>query len=579
MADPHARLLADLRAFVQDEQDAGLRKLLDVWSRPVAEKLQTGWTQRFERLERADVDPPGLWAYPDGGESRFRDGDMLLLHAGSPLDDLLGRGLTLESEEDDRWLLRGNRVTAVLEAWSGGCCYADPDAMDLSGFYEAALEEIAVSQIGREIIVPLLGGELEITFDPAACEQGERAARARGFNDRQAEAVALAFGAEQVACIQGPPGTGKSAVLALIVKLMVERGERVLVTSHTHMAINNALNKIRGEGVQAVKIGLHTQGRGLDAEVPCHPDFAAWHDRPTDGYAIGATPFATCTGRLAHCEFDTIVFDEASQVTVPLALMAMRKGRRFIFIGDQRQLPPVVLSRSVLAKDGMSVFAALTSLKAEHTVMLRETYRMNQSLTAWPSRTYYAGELSAAAANRDRRLALNGVPERFAAIFDPAVPGVFIPTLDRTARTRNFRDAELVAQLCEAAIGGGLAPREIGIVTPYRAQGRAVRNLLVARLGRAVARDMVADTVERMQGQERELIVLSLATGDEVFLGAVAEFFFQPQRLNVAITRPRSKLIVIGPELTRVPVVEHEALKRWIGDYVDLLRHLKRLPV
>ena len=70
-----------------------------------------------------------------------------------------------------------------------------------------------------------------------------------------------------------------------------------------------------------------------------------------------------------------------------------------------------------------------------------------------------------------------------------------------------------------------------------------------------------------------------LYVGDEVFLGAVAEFFFQPQRLNVAITRPRSKLIVIGPELTRVPVVEHEALKRWIGDYVDLLRHLKRLPV
>jgi DNA replication ATP-dependent helicase Dna2 len=89
----------------------------------------------------------------------------------------------------------------------------------------------------------------------------------------------------------------------------------------------------------------------------------------------------------------------------------------------------------------------------------------------------------------------------------------------------------------------------------------------------------VADTVERMQGQERELVILSLATGDEVFLGAVAEFFFQPQRLNVAITRAKSKLIVIGPDLVRVPAIEQADLKRWIAQYIDLVQHLKRVTL
>lgn len=90
---------------------------------------------------------------------------------------------------------------------------------------------------------------------------------------------------------------------------------------------------------------------------------------------------------------------------------------------------------------------------------------------------------------------------------------------------------------------------------------------------------MIADTVERMQGQERELVILSLATGDEVFLGAVAPFFFQPERLNVSITRPMTKLIVIGPALAAAPEVEDETIRAWVDQYLDLLRHLQRVDL
>ncbi len=106
-----------------------------------------------------------------------------------------------------------------------------------------------------------------------------------------------------------------------------------------------------------------------------------------------------------------------------------------------------------------------------------------------------------------------------------------------------------------------------------------MRTLLREALGLARAREVVADTVERMQGQERELIILSLATGDEVFLGAVAEFFFQPQRLNVSITRAKTKLVVIGPDLATVPALEQRDVKGWIAQYVDLLQQLKRVEL
>ncbi|QNA87438.1 hypothetical protein G4G28_01245 [Massilia sp. Dwa41.01b] len=309
--------------------------------------------------------------------------------------------------------------------------------------------------------------------------------------------------------------------------------------------------------------------------------FAAWHGRPMDGgYVVGATPFATCGYRLENCEFDTVVFDEASQVTLPLALMAMRRGARFVFIGDQKQLPPVLLARSILDDIPGSIFAKLT-LHNVDSVMLTDTYRLNRELTAWPSASFYGGRLRAAGPNRERKLALHprsdGDPYD-AVLRDPASL-VFIPTLDDAARSRNPLDAQLVAGLCAAALEGGLQPHEIGIVTPFRAHGRTLRNALVEQFGWHTARAIVADTVERMQGQERELIILSLATGSLRFLAAIAGFFFQPERLNVSVTRAMTKLVIVGPELPPDFVAVDEHLARHLALYRGLLKQARHIGI
>jgi DNA replication ATP-dependent helicase Dna2 len=189
-------LLDELLTFIREEREAANQKLVEIWKRPLAEKLENGWSQGFVRLERGE--PHTLWAYLDDSESRFREGDLLLLHNGNALE-ALGRRLSLELEEDDRWLLRGDPGATVLDGYEGGPCYADPDAMDLTAYYEQALDEIATSQIGREVVLPLLSGELEITFDDRDRADAERIAQAEHYNAKQAEAVGLAYAAEQMA--------------------------------------------------------------------------------------------------------------------------------------------------------------------------------------------------------------------------------------------------------------------------------------------------------------------------------------------------------------------------------------------
>jgi DNA replication ATP-dependent helicase Dna2 len=571
-------LIEKLFAFVFAERDANLQQLLQTWERPLEHKLEKGLSQGFTRLEKTEKTNE-IWAYIDASESRFREGDMLRLHLGDPATGLLCARMSFEREEDGRWLLKEKNAEVVWGSYEGGMCYADPDAIDLTPRYVKALQDIADS-IGiphENVIVPLLADKPEITFNEADFDHAEKYALAQHCNARQAEAVGTALGAEQIACIQGPPGTGKTRALAIIAQLLVERGEKVFVTSHTHMAINNALAKIAERKVATVKVGGRPED--LNEAVDWVKDPANWKNQPEQGgYVIGATPFATCSS-LDTYRFDTVIFDEASQITLPLALMAMRKGKRFIFIGDQKQLPPVLLSQSILSGESMSIFGRLTSQEADHTVMLDETYRMNHWLTEWPSKAYYNGRLRAAGSNEHRRLVGADMSGPLADIFDPKDCAIFIPTTDAGAKTRNYRDAQVVVQLCKTAVKIGLSLGDIGIVSPYRAQGRTLRNLLVKAFGRQSASLIVADTVERMQGQERELVIVSLASGDEVFIAAVAEFFFQPERLNVSITRAMTKLIIIGPELERGIECSNSKTQEWADQYRDLIRQCRKVAI
>lgn len=113
--------LQQLQQLIEDEQEVAYARLFEVWERPLADKLRKGISQGFAQLDPGP-EPGTLWAWPDGSESRFREGDLLLLHQGNALTPL-ERQLSFEAEDESRWLLRGDQSDQVLKDYRQGACY------------------------------------------------------------------------------------------------------------------------------------------------------------------------------------------------------------------------------------------------------------------------------------------------------------------------------------------------------------------------------------------------------------------------------------------------------------------------
>ncbi len=574
-----ATLLERLETLIREESRRQREHLERQWSLPLGERVRKGYALEGLSYVGTNERTGNLVFKCMTNQARFREGDYLFLHKSHPLLEPLTE-VILEVDEEQRleFSLGGGNLPRIWNEPAGWI--ADEGFMDLSAYYLAALAEVADRNVGRERILPLLLGTRSPQVDFAAYERGWTLAVEAGLNEGQAEALGQAYATDLTYLIQGPPGTGKTLVLAHLVRLLVGEGERVLVTALTHRAINNALNKIAqvvGEELPVCKIGQEARADGLrveNFENFTQSQFGAI----ADGYAIGATPFATRTDRLAEVEFDTVIFDEASQVTLPLAMMGMLAAKRYIFIGDDRQLPPVVTHlEDDLPLARTSIFGYLAGRGYE--TMLTDTYRMNDRLTAWPSRNFYDNRLRPAPGVEERRLSLAPGDAPWQPILDPEQPAVFVDLFTRNTTVRSYREADVVVDLLLVLLRAGLKPLEIGVIAPYRAQGREIRN----RLGRiitdrTVRRALVVDTVERMQGQEREVIIFSMTTSSPRFAADLAAFYFQPERLNVTITRPRTKLVIVGSSAVLQAEPDGSEQQAAVALFRDLLQHCTTHP-
>jgi len=546
MSTAAADLLQRLETLVRQESGYQREHLERQWSLPLGERVRRGYALEGLSYVGVSEHTGNLVFKCMANNARFREGDYLFLHKSHPLLEPIIE-VTLEVDDEQRLefsLGRGNLVRIWDEPHDW---IADEGYMDLIGYYLNALAEVADRHVGRERILPLLLDEIGPQLDFSAYERGWSAATEVGLNESQAEALGQAYSTDLAYLIQGPPGTGKTLVLAHLVRLLAEEGERVLVTALTHRAIHNALDKVAkvAPDLPVCKIGPGARADGLavdNFETFTQSQF----EKIPAGYVIGATPFATRTERLSKVEFDTIVFDEASQITLPLAIMGMLAGKRYIFIGDDRQLPPVIPYRQEdLPLARTSIFGFLAGRGYE--TMLTDTYRMNDALTAWPSRTFYGNRLRPAPGIGERRLQLAPVDDLWQPILDPAHPAVFVDLAGSNTTVRSHREADIIVDLVMTLLRAGIDPLEIGVIAPYRAQGREIRNRLRRDINdRNARRELIIDTVERMQGQEREVILFSMTTASPSFAADLASFFFQEQRLNVTITRPRTKLIIVG---------------------------------
>ena len=248
--------------------------------------------------------------------------------------------------------------------------------------------------------------------------------------------------------------------------------------------------------------------------------------------------------------FDLVVLDEATQAADPIALVAMARAKRVVMAGDPHQLPPTVIDPQA-AKAGLSqtFFERLYQQWPQAGHMLVVQHRMHAHIMAFPSESKYDGRLVAAEEVADHRLeALPGVSP------DPmrADPLIFIDTSGRgwdevrTAEnpsTHNPDQAQRVVEEVQRILDRGLFPSDMAVITPYLAQARLLRQLLAepVRLGLEI------DTVDGFQGREKEAIVLDLVRSNE--RGELG-FLTDTRRMNVALTRARRALVVIGDSAT-----------------------------
>jgi hypothetical protein len=409
-----------------------------------------------------------------------------------------------------------------------------------------------------------------------------------GFTPSQAEAW-QAITSQRVTAVWGPPGTGKTHFLASTILGLAEaharagKPFRVLVTAFTHAAIENVLVKIVNRqdelrGLQAKpRVGKAKYWQGADHGIETIKEdrLADWVS-DSEHVILGATAYSCLKKRQELPPFDLVVVDEASQVRVPEAAVAtllVAPTGRLVLAGDHLQLPPIVtgaypepppeqplLHRSIF--EAACPRAAGGPAESRLVRQLLENFRMNDVLTSFAAGLLYGpGYRCGTVAVAARRLPFKpgrGVDALVKACLDPAYPLVVVLLDGIRASRANPVEADLVAQLVVALREGLRDPagrpyasdadffrHGVFVVSPHHAQIRAIGREL-ARLRRWSSPPFV-DTVDKMQGQEAEAVIVSYGVADPEFALQEAEFIYGLNRLNVAVTRARSKCVLCLP--------------------------------
>ncbi|MXV61253.1 AAA family ATPase [Natronorubrum sp. JWXQ-INN-674] len=474
-----------------------------------------------------------------GENSKLREGDLVLASDGHPV-----RGdseLAMIERLDDEVVLTADEPVEVTRL----DVYPSELTTDrlLVAMHDALLK-------GDERRKDILFGRTEPEFEAIPETFIDN-------NDAQNEAVTKAVGARDCALIHGPPGTGKTYTIARAIRAMVERGERVLLSAFTNRAVDNALEALleQLEDVidpdRVVRVGSESGVR--DDMEPYRLERSG---EPEDRVAelqnaqVVAATTATCGSRVMKEQaFDVALVDEAAQLTEPGACAAINLAERFVLVGDHEQLPPVVRAENDLTE---SLFERLIDCHPEAGVMLDRQYRMNQRIQAFASTEFYDGELrpaepAVAARNLDD---LDGV-SRESLPDDLRDPVSFVEVEGEDSQYTDSEEAARIADLIETYEAAGLDRSDIGIIAPFRAQ--------VSEISSHVPEDVAVDTVDRFQGSSQEVIIVSFtATG--TLEGPIFEDY---RRINVALTRPKRALVLVGDPTALATDPVYERMLEW----------------
>ena len=443
------------------------------------------------------------------------------------------------------------------------------------------------------------------------------------LNATQEEAVNKVLRAKDVAIVHGPPGTGKTTTLVEAIYETLRRENQVLVCAQSNMAVDWISEKLVDRGVNVLRIGNPTKVNDkmlsftYERRFEAHPDYdqlwairkairdlRAHRKRGDDKYhqklerlkeratelelrinaqlfdearVIACTLVGSSSRLLDGQKFGTLFIDEAAQALEAACWIPIRRVSRVVFAGDHCQLPPTVKSIAALkAGLGKTLMERIVENKPEVVTLLKMQYRMNEELMRFSCSWFYGNQVESA-------------PEvKYRSILDLDIPMTWIDTsafeLNEDSEVSfkeqfvgesfgriNKAEAELTLLALEnyfTKIGKTRILDEridVGVISPYRAQVQYLRRLLKKKEFFKPYRSLISvNTVDGFQGQERDVILISLVrANDEGQIGFLRDL----RRMNVAITRARMKLIILGDAST---MTRHPFYKK-LYDYIEAL--------
>lgn len=436
------------------------------------------------------------------------------------------------------------------------------------------------------------------------------------LNRTQEEAVNKVLHAKDVAIVHGPPGTGKTTTLVEAIYETLHRENQVLVCAQSNMAVDWISEKLVDRGVSVLRIGNPSRVNDkmlsftYERRFESHPDYTQlWSirkairelygcirkssdreqvrtkinslkDRATEleirinealfseARVIACTLVGSANRILTGQKFGTVFIDEAAQALEAACWIAIRKADRVILAGDHCQLPPTVKDPQALrAGLGYTLMQAIVKNRPETVSLLKVQYRMNDEIMRFSSDWFYGGMLESA-------------PEvKYRSILDFDTPIEWINTEGMDCNEEfvgenygriNKPEAELsIAQLKSYILKIGkerfLEEKiDVGLISPYKAQVQYLRQLIRKdNFFKPYRSAITINTVDGFQGQERDVILISLVRANEE--GQIG-FLNDLRRMNVAITRARMKLIILGDVSTLTRHAFYAELYRYIEE-------------
>lgn len=433
------------------------------------------------------------------------------------------------------------------------------------------------------------------------------------LNDSQKYAITSSMSSESLSIIHGPPGTGKTTTIVALIRMLSKIEKRILVCAPSNNAVDLLAERIDSQNIDTIRIGNVTRigdkvmHLTLEEKAKSDPEWAhikkikiqadeaeklsgkykrqfghvereerfalkreardlrKWarelehrltKDLVGNAKVIVSTLIGAAKDDLENLIFDTVIIDEASQSLEPESWVAILKGKRIILVGDHKQLPPTVKSKNAVKLGFDTTLLDKLSLKTQRSFLLNVQYRMNDKIVAFSNQKFYGARLLSHVDNASKTLR----DLQVVSFIDTA--GTGFEEKQNPERKSYYNEGEFfILREHLLAHREQLMGAEIGVISPYAEQVKYLTQSLEEET-ELTDFNIEVNTIDGFQGQEKDVIYISLVrSNDRGEIGFLAD----ERRLNVAMTRARMSMVIIGDSAT---LANHSL-------YTELLDHFE----